>query len=872
MTPFDRAEQYRALGWTGTIPLPPHEKWPPPAGFTGGAGKWPNDGDLARWRLEGYRTKHPETGELLHHDASNIALRLPPNVAGLDVDQYDGKAGRETLAALEEKLGQLPPTWMSGSRDDGSGIRLYRVPPRLDWPTEAGPNIEIIRHGHRYTVAAPSAHPDTGQAYRWVGPAGAVGDPPKPGDLPELPTGWVAYLTGTDNDGTTSPKPGSRSAQRKDRKAGREWLGKLPAGQPCAYVATLAADLRAATGREDGSAYDHSRDTVMALLRAAERGHRGVPAVLDRGRSDYVAGVAKERSTAVAQAEFDRFTEGGAGKVLAGPSPDAGRGCDCVGAFLTTLDTSAAPPGTDRAHPGAHGGADDEQEPADPLAALDIITASDVELSRVVYVWDARIPRGAMTLMPGEEGIGKTTVGIRIMADLTRGTLPGEHYGTPRDVLVIATEDGLGDVFVPRLREAGADLTRVHIVRARIAMDGTSHEVIVPRDLPVLAEAVRRWDVALVWIDSLVTTLPDELKSISYKDTAKVLKALGHWAETERIAVAAPWHLNKASGSDTAIRIMDSRAFRTAIRSMLLIVGDPEAPEGGPPQGLVALDKANAGTLAVPALRYRIRAAHYVVAEVDDDTGEVHDVAASCGVVEWIGQAEGDGRELARSYLAPRIEKDDEPGTWLREHLTEHGETLRADAMKAGAEAGFSLEQIKRAARRLPVHSREETGQDPQTGRPFRRALWSVAQSVPQSVAIHADAPTAPTGEGSHTPTTPIDAGQAQSVRLVRSVRGAPTEATGATTGETTDTNTGDVLGSCAVCYAPTPRFGDNGSPLCDRCKATADPVTGDDLPWTIPPRPNGSAPTAPTCCGLCGWMTDSPNHTPERCRAGATQ
>jgi hypothetical protein len=44
-----------------------------------------------------------------------------------------------------------------------------------------------------------------------------------------------------------------------------------------------------------------------------------------------------------------------------------------------------------------------------PARTLDIITASDVDLSRVVYVWDGRIPRGAVTLMPGEEGIGKTT-------------------------------------------------------------------------------------------------------------------------------------------------------------------------------------------------------------------------------------------------------------------------------------------------------------------------------------------------------------------------------------------------------------------------------------------------------------------------------
>ena len=56
-----------------------------------------------------------------------------------------------------------------------------------------------------------------------------------------------------------------------------------------------------------------------------------------------------------------------------------------------------------------------------------------------------------------------------------------------------------------------------------------------------------------------MSTMPDGLKSISYKDTAKLLHQLGEWAERHGVALAAPWHLNKAAGSDTALRIMDSR-------------------------------------------------------------------------------------------------------------------------------------------------------------------------------------------------------------------------------------------------------------------------------------------------------------------------
>src|SRR3954451_19530785 len=94
---------------------------------------------------------------------------------------------------------------------------------------------------------------------------------------------------------------------------------------------------------------------------------------------------------------------------------------------------------------------------------LRVTLGSEVRLRRVAYVWDQRIPVGALTLMPGEEGIGKTTVGVRLMADLTNGKLEGEFFGTPRNVLVISPEDGVADVLVPRFREAGADMSRVHV-------------------------------------------------------------------------------------------------------------------------------------------------------------------------------------------------------------------------------------------------------------------------------------------------------------------------------------------------------------------------------------------------------------------------
>ena len=254
-----------------------------------------------------------------------------------------GKTGAADLARLVEQWGPLPSTWWTTSRADGSRIMLYRVPSGVDpttWPTGAGPSIEIIRHAHRYAVVWPSIHPETGVPYRWYRPDGSPADEgeiPGLGDLAELPTAWLVGLTGHGVNGG-HVKPGSRASRRETDKASREWIAALPTGQPCVYVGKLAADLTGAALREDGNAYDATRDTVLALLRAGETGHPGVRDVLLRGRAAYVETVADKRGgRAVAEGEYDRFTLGGVGRILGEPGENTGRGCECLG-VPTVLD------------------------------------------------------------------------------------------------------------------------------------------------------------------------------------------------------------------------------------------------------------------------------------------------------------------------------------------------------------------------------------------------------------------------------------------------------------------------------------------------------------------------------------------------------
>lgn len=700
----------------------------------------------------GKKYPHPELGKQWQDKTSRDPEQITAWFAGTDhgVFIHAGASGLLIFdvdhpdylhPAIERAIADYQPPFQSTRANvEGQGHYVFAVPDGRTFGSgtgQLGGGWGDVRGGNSLIVAAPSVHAlaADGGRYEWL----------RTGPVPMLPEYLCELLT--------APRS---AASPEVQTVTYDALSGHQQGEASRYLGAVVSgwrdDLTAAANWPEGQRDQNARGweklvsdvchRLGSLARAdwtpwtLDDAWRAVESIVPAPMAGAVPLAHKwasqcERGEPAAMPE--RLADDWSGTVLSG-LPAA-----------SSVDGSAGVPVTS-----PHVSQDHAAMPDVPAVtvqqALDVVTLSDVVLCRVRYLWDGRVPLGAMTLMPGEEGIGKTTIGARLVADVTRGQLAGEWHGTPRDVILIGVEDGLADVAAPRLRFAGADPNRVHVIRARFGADGDSHGIIIPRDLDQIGALVRERQAAMVYIDSLVTTLPDDMKSISYKDTAKVLKALGEFAEAHSVAVIAPWHLNKQSGGDTAVRMMDSRAYRTAVRSVLLVVPDPDAPEGHT-QGIVALDKANAGTLNVPGLIYRIRSARYVVAETDPLTGEVTDHATSCGVAEWIGTVDGDARAVARAALTPVIAQQGGPVQWLRDHLASNGETARMDVIAAAEEEGYSESAIKRASRSLRVVSQPRTGQKA-NGQPFHHAVWTlpVQSGHPSGLTDPAGQP-GPTGE-----------------------------------------------------------------------------------------------------------------------------
>lgn len=249
------------VGWSGIIPIHRRTKVPF-SGFTG------RDGVQVTYE------QSVAAAADRRYASSNLAMRLPRGVLGLDVDAYDDKPGGTTLERMERELGALPATWRSGSRmpeDAVSGIRLFRVPEDTEFDGVAGPGIEIVQHHHRTVMAWPSVHPKTGRVYQWAGPDGQIADrPPMPEELPELPDRWVDHL--------------ARSAEGRvvgDGAGVSDFLTEHAGTDNPRIFDTVSEKFRAAVAKGEAR-----HDSMLKALGAAMR---------DAARGYYPAAVAEER-------------------------------------------------------------------------------------------------------------------------------------------------------------------------------------------------------------------------------------------------------------------------------------------------------------------------------------------------------------------------------------------------------------------------------------------------------------------------------------------------------------------------------------------------------------------------------------------------
>jgi hypothetical protein len=278
---------------------------------------------------------------------------------------------------------------------------------------------------------------------------------------------------------------------------------------------------------------------------------------------------------------------------------------------------------------------------------------SDITPQAIDWIWDKWIARGAVALLDGDPGLGKSTLALDLAARVTRGWAmpPGsgpEQVRVPADVLLLSAEDDAARTIRPRLEAAGADLTRVHLLDAVRDEEGDERPPVLPWDLGLIEELIVAHDVALVIVDPFMGHLDGRIDAHRDQDVRRCLRRLRDVAERTEATILIIRHLNKMVNMDVALyRGGGSIGITGACRSALLVGRDPADAS----RRVLAPTKCNLG-LMPRALTYTLEPAG-AVAKIG--WGEECDLSADDILVQPGGRKQSAGEQCAaaiRAYLA----------------------------------------------------------------------------------------------------------------------------------------------------------------------------------------------------------------------------
>lgn len=318
--------------------------------------------------------------------------------------------------------------------------------------------------------------------------------------------------------------------------------------------------------------------------------------------------------------------------------------------------------------------------------------ASLVPAASLDWLAQGRIPTAAVTLLVGDEGIGKSLFWVWLAKPITTGKACPE-YGIPeRDpahVFLVATEDDWSTSVLPRLEVAGVDLDFVHVVC--VEEDGSGAPTF-PRDIDVLAAA----DVtpAFVVVDAWLDTVPSGLQ---VRDPQQARQALHPWREfaaSTRAAVLLLTHTNRVATANPRDKYGITSELRKKARSTLFAQIDPDNADCV----LIGPEKSNiAGQSA--ADRFRIAAVQHF-APTDSSDGMVP-------LLSYVESAGMSSRELiTAAFYGPGDDDDDdadmtEAMNWLNDYLTEHGRTASKMVKSSAVADGIKERTLQRAAEKM---------------------------------------------------------------------------------------------------------------------------------------------------------------------------
>lgn len=367
---------------------------------------------------------------------------------------------------------------------------------------------------------------------------------------------------------------------------------------------------------------------------------------------------------------------------------------------------NTAPKGTIRVAPGLLIEAPTAYDDAPAVnKSLVLVRAIDVVMRAKDWLWDGHLLRGALELLTGIPGLGKSQVQCTYVACATTNKAwPNGARGlaAPVSCIMITAEDALDQDLKPRLIAAGANLERVHFLKC-IKTDDKNRQFMLSEDLELIEAKLKELgDVGLVTIDP-ITAYMGKVDTHRTSDVRSQLGPLKDVAENTNAAFSAITHPAKAAGPRAIDHFIGSQAFIAAARVGHACFEEMGIDDRTTGRKLFTHVKHNA-SMRMPTLAYRV--AEIVVGQ---DPATRTNIAAPH--VVW-GDAPVDiTADAAAAANGPRRSRDGdqrEIQQFLRTVLADGEPKPYKDIVDEAQQHGFTVKQLKTAKEKLGVTSEKD--------------------------------------------------------------------------------------------------------------------------------------------------------------------
>lgn len=187
------------------------------------------------------------------------------------------------------------------------------------------------------------------------------------------------------------------------------------------------------------------------------------------------------------------------------------------------------------------------------------------DIQEVTWLWKPYIPGHVCTLIFGKGGQGKSSICCDLAARISSGKpFPfSDHGRAPGSVLFLSAEDEPEVMLGLRLKEAGADFSRLYFAKHNFVLE--------PRTVRDLKNLVHRFNLAIIFIDPIVSYMGGKRDMNKMNAVREVMAELSQLAKETGITIVVVHHARKDKEGDEQDLAAGSADFVNSVRSTLYV-------------------------------------------------------------------------------------------------------------------------------------------------------------------------------------------------------------------------------------------------------------------------------------------------------------